>query len=376
MGTKIDLKIGDRNGTFEVIECIHHRQRYKYIIKCKCGYQKKIEQHLFAKLKPCKFCALYEFEGSRNGSLLFLKYKGKSLYECKCDCGNTCLLRKRSISCGCHLEKNILKRAEEMIGLKMHSLKIISMEVKSSNKKNRVNQIYFNCLCDCGKKTQIENKFFGVTISCGCFQKQSILRGSQQGNAKYTEVEVASMKEFFLSGTYTQQEICDIFNIKPGCLRRIIANKTWKHVIPKNDKYFDKKIVDKIKNRKTFKRIDHESFIGKIFDGRKVLAIIYEKLNTKYKYQCKCGNISCIGHSAFFKTKACHECSCKVIKDKRKQLIGKKFGSQTVLSVDLESKYIKGLVRCDCGNERTILLHHITSGKHKGSCPKCYADNR
>lgn len=279
-------------------------------------------------------------------------------------------------------EKMII-RGSEMIGKKLYYLKIISFfskvhKIKDKGKeeyRNR-NVLYFKCLCNCGNKTTIVSYQFGRTKSCGCLQIKSAKSrvGGKSANAKYSDSEVTAMKELFLSAAYSEQEICEMFSICKRLFREIINGKSWTH-IKIDEKLIDKNILEFLKSRKVFNRLNHEYFIGKKFGDREITGFFKSEKKCEYHftYKCKCGHTSSAIVDTFFKTKACQKCKSAQFAQKRNLLIGKKFGNQTIISIESKNKILYGIVKCDCGYERysglkTIIYNY---GKLKGGCRKC-----
>ena len=97
---------------------------------------------------------------------------GKTCWECLCDCGNiktieNSVLRNGFVkSCGCSKEKDLL-------GKKFGKLIVIG----KSEKKGKNGNSYWECLCECGKKTikAQNNLSSGKTKSCGCLKNQNLI---------------------------------------------------------------------------------------------------------------------------------------------------------------------------------------------------------
>lgn len=226
MGKKLDVKIGDKIGTYTIIDIItkpvrKYGKRF-FSIRCLCGNEKCVESHQL-KSPRCIFCLPKSFEGTRNGRLVFKKYIGKSFYEADCDCGNQCIVRKRSISCGCHLKENVIKKANNLIGLKFNNLKIIG--IHDINKST-----IYKAKCDCGNLTYVRSGCFNFKKSCGCAQKKNHIKGSLVWASKLTESEVSFIRDVNKEKSYSHKDLCEMFNITLGNLRRILSYKSWKHV--------------------------------------------------------------------------------------------------------------------------------------------------
>lgn len=74
---------------------------------------------------------------------------------------------------------------KKLIGKKFHRLSVVSLKRKSE--KYKTGYIYYNCKCECGKKTIVYKSSLvsGKTRSCGCLKKE-VLRGTQ--NACFIDI--------------------------------------------------------------------------------------------------------------------------------------------------------------------------------------------
>lgn len=92
---------------------------------------------------------------------------GRTLWICKCDCGNdvivntTDLRKGRRKSCGC-----LKKERYSIIGSRFGKLTVISKKTSGSHAS-------FLCRCDCGKEITVRGDSLrsGRTVSCGCGKK-------------------------------------------------------------------------------------------------------------------------------------------------------------------------------------------------------------
>lgn len=116
--------------------------------------------------------------GKRFGKLLVLSRTDKRnnagyvIYECKCDCGNTCyvpslyLTRGITRSCGCLRKGHEPKNKKDLRGQKFGKLTVI----EDSGERDNTGAIIWTCKCECGNYHNVNtsNLFTGRTISCGC----------------------------------------------------------------------------------------------------------------------------------------------------------------------------------------------------------------
>ena len=104
---------------------------------------------------------------------------GNILWECKCDCGNTALVRGDQLrkmngtrSCGCLAKEWASKpKGPDLIGRKFGRLIIVARTAKRDKK----GQVYWKCKCDCGETTLVCTNSLSRekgTRSCGCLQRE------------------------------------------------------------------------------------------------------------------------------------------------------------------------------------------------------------
>ena len=102
--------------------------------------------------------------------------KGRTLCECKCTCGNTCIRPIHNViegsvkSCGClRVEKAREAIKKSLVGKRFGRLLVI----RESGRTKHGNIVY-TCKCDCGNTKDIigSNLKRGLTQSCGCYQSE------------------------------------------------------------------------------------------------------------------------------------------------------------------------------------------------------------
>lgn len=111
------------------------------------------------------------FEGMKFGHLTALKCldekkNGSSMWECRCDCGEKCIVSSRDLkygrktSCGC--QRGFHRHLE---GERFGYLVVI----KDSGEKQK-NVTLWLCKCDCGKYCTVRTDSLtgGKVVSCGC----------------------------------------------------------------------------------------------------------------------------------------------------------------------------------------------------------------
>lgn len=266
MERKVDA-IGKKYGKLLVLEEIsvpyhgiqkNRRTMIKLKCRCECGeivitYKGNI---LYGKTKQCKHCQNAKLKiGDKKGALTILSraYEGEiRKYLCKCNCGyedlyrGQFLTRNKNPCCkNCKPPKKIkpigikktrheaiketnfkkhLIAKSDLIGKKNGRLKIISFS-HWEQKENR-RRAYYKAKCKCGNEIIIRG--LNNTKSCGCLQKDSSLKGENNGNAKLTNDQANAIREFKKSGLgYTNRQIADIFKINESQVSSILLGKIY-----------------------------------------------------------------------------------------------------------------------------------------------------
>lgn len=133
---------------------------------------------------------IIDLTGQKFGKLTAIKFieikNGRTLWEWKCDCGNTKIIdcgyvkRGYTKSCGCLLKQ------PDIIGLKFNRLTILK-EVKRKYYKNKQFHRYVLCQCDCGtiKEQCLSSVKNGRIKSCGCLQFEKVQTRGRKNGHKY-----------------------------------------------------------------------------------------------------------------------------------------------------------------------------------------------
>lgn len=126
---------------------------------------------------------LIDMTGQRFGKLVVTKRlenhicpsgQIKTIWLCKCDCGNTidayaeALRNGVTTHCGCSLKSII-----DLTGQRFYRLVVL----EKSSKKSKTNHLqYWKCKCDCGKICDVSSRGLrgGSTRSCGCYKLERI----------------------------------------------------------------------------------------------------------------------------------------------------------------------------------------------------------
>ena len=129
-----------------------------------------------------------DLTGQRFGRLVAIKEllpatKGSNYrWECRCDCGNTVIVRRGNLtsgnttSCGCARGRK--PSAIDITGQRFGRL----VALRPTEKKSGSNVVWL-CQCDCGKQTEVStsNLRTGNVMSCGCLREEATVEFSKAG---------------------------------------------------------------------------------------------------------------------------------------------------------------------------------------------------
>lgn len=134
-----------------------------------------------------------DLTGQRYGRLTVIgeekNRRKKTVWKCRCDCGNivdimtTNLRRGLTLSCGC-LQKERTRQSKllNLTGQRFGRLTVVKQG------ENRGKNVTWICQCDCGRKTEVAtNKLRnGNTLSCGCHREEIRTKHGLWGTRLYT----------------------------------------------------------------------------------------------------------------------------------------------------------------------------------------------
>jgi hypothetical protein len=366
------INIGERWGTFTVVHTEKDiKNKTLYVLKCDCGSEKKCIGYFVRKKRKCQFCHVFNLIGTKNHKTTFLKYIGHSTYECLCDCGKKFIGKDRRKSCGCHVEESHILEAKKLNGITPNGIIVnfIRFDFRSDN-KSRVS--IFQGKCKCGKLFEIKRSNLLKVKSCGCRKNCSYSQGEKHYNAKLSKNDVVSLIELYLSGMYTEKELCSLFNAHSSVVKGIIQRKSWKSIV------IPEKVLknSKLRNKIGFIRKYDPVKIGDRY-GEWVVLEKTDSRNDRTCYLCKCkcdhiysvyGTSLKMGEST--RCRICQKDWCK--KYDYKSYVGKKLGSKIVLDYFMEGKVHRFKIRCDCGYENISTAGYIVRNP-KNHCEKCYS---
>lgn len=148
--------------------------------KCDCGNEKIVYGgHLES--GHTKSCGCYrsprvDLTGEKFGRLTVQEWAGNGKWKCLCECGNTILVQTDNLksgntkSCGCYQKERASKASfKSLVGQRFGKL-IVLERVEN----NRFGHVCYKCQCNCGSITVVDvnNLRNGNTNSCGCIKSK------------------------------------------------------------------------------------------------------------------------------------------------------------------------------------------------------------
>lgn len=307
MARELTHNIGDRISTYEIIEISREKYKFRYVTKCSCGQVNYYTSTQLKKRPKCQYCRINNLIGKKNHKSLFLKYIGKGVFECICDCGNKFIGRARQKSCGCHIVDQQMQTAKEKEGLINGGIKILRFLKFKINKYGHQEALY-KAKCKCGKIIEVTSKNIGSQKTCGCRIVNNYARGERQGNSKRTKEEVLNIRELFLTGQYSKGDLAEMFSLKIEVIHEVINCKSWKHV------EVDPRLLEQSIVKKKFGRRLPQILPGMIFSQWTVLEKRPSKKGHGYWLcKCSCGNIREVIVTALHSGRStkCYDCNAK-----------------------------------------------------------------
>lgn len=143
--------------------------------------------------------------GKRFGRLSVLKKSGRGkqgqvLWECVCECGNVTVVKGDLLknghteSCGCLRKEQLVEsnkqRAFDLIGQRFGRLLVLK-------KVYNIKRLSWLCLCTCGNEVVIStgNLMNGSTVSCGCLQREWIIKRNKKPVSAITRQKMSKSKK-------------------------------------------------------------------------------------------------------------------------------------------------------------------------------------
>ena len=256
-------------------ERTQEKKRTHWIVECDCGVQFSVlGSNLGHNTTKCKYCKAENIIGQKFNRLTviarIIDNEDHVKWKCQCECGNTIIVRKDSLttghtkSCGC-LQKEIVSKNTKinLVGQKFGKLTVIA----ESPRRDNEGHFFWYCNCDCGTTNHEVNGHHlknGRVQSCGCIRS----KGEEKIAQLLSDNDISFKREYIIKD----------LTLSTGGNPR-----------------FDFAIVDKQDNIKYFIEYNgeqHYTSRGNIFTEEKV-SIIQQRDKEKILY-CKENNIPLI----------------------------------------------------------------------------------
>lgn len=115
---------------------------------------------------------------------------GNVLWLCKCDCGNTLLVKSHNLthniskSCGCLYNEMMKDKVVNLVGKRFGKLVVLSQADR--DEKGR---ILWLCKCDCGNTVKVLGAALkNSTKSCGCYRKEYMSKRQKTHGKRNTRI--------------------------------------------------------------------------------------------------------------------------------------------------------------------------------------------
>ena len=315
MAKSIKYEIGQKIGTYTIVDIVNERK--KYLVKCECGKSTAYQAFYLNKSPRCAQCRINSLIGTKNHKTTFLKYLGKQNFLCSCDCGKEFIGRERQKSCGCHIQENLTNSAKKLNGLSFYAIKNVQFSHFQKSSDGKHNDSIYTAECRCGKKFFIKRSQIFKNKTCGCRILNSHARGESQWNNKYDANIISCVRELYLSGEYTRQDLSEMLNLPYSAVTDFLSMKSWTHIpVPE-------KIIKKSRVKDKFARRIKKIEIGEKYSHWTVLALLPSSNTHGYVLcQCTCGQIKRVLASALRvrKSTKCYDCNAKNFANLRKKI--------------------------------------------------------
>lgn len=287
------IPVGTRYGKLTVLEDLgmvkseanlfHHKLR----VKCDCGNELEVGLKSIKRgMTNCRRCAQNELVGKRFGKLEIIEkglYKdGRLYFKCKCDCGNTKIMKWKDLQSGDSTSCGECSRYD-LVGKRIGHL-----FVKSFNHYDRDKGLnYYKCLCDCGVESIVsrEKLLDGIkTGNCTCGECYNGLPNSYEPETKEKCLTLARMwqglnqkcinpnnRDFFkFGGRGIKMDITSDEFVRTFYRDKAYNESTWVDRIDDNDDYRfgNLKLNDNIENTNSYPEMSYDGIASRLMSAK------------------------------------------------------------------------------------------------------------
>lgn len=302
------IEIGTVFGTYTVIGTkVDHKNKTNYILRCTCGNECKKVGYYVCLNRKCTKCNVRNSIGTKNHKCTFLKHIRSNHFECVCDCGNEFIGRLRSKSCGCHHRDDYIADAKKLEGYKSKYIKVLKF-LFFKDKKSGLKHAVYSARCGCRKVFQISRSLIETTKSCGCRKYANQAKGETQGSSLYSEKQIKSVIDLYLSDQYSMEEISSMTRVSLDVIKDVITNRSWRHI------EVDEDLLEKSPFKNSFrivKRRRHKIQPNDQYNNWTVICKAPRKHKQCYWLcRCKCGHESPVTGPSLVngRSKQCERC--------------------------------------------------------------------
>lgn len=280
-------------------------------------------------------------------------------WKCQCECGNvinatTSQLKRGISSCGC------TSRRESLIGLQFGKLTVIS-EAEDYVSPKGLHMAKWHCRCDCGSEIDVLGMSLknGDTKSCGCSNYKINRPSKDYSGQQFGELSVIRKIE----GSKPTKYICQC-----SCGREVEVLQ--KYLTSGRKFHCGCKTIRK--HPVYVNRPQPKNYVGQVIGQLTILEELEPHITPNGSKQrivrcrCSCGNEFDVRLSNALKSQKCRQC---LVKERRTDITGQRFGKLVVLSMDTDyispsgHRLSRCLCKCDCGNTVTVNMASLVTGR-------------
>lgn len=221
--------VGKTFGKLTVLETAFIDGRRLLKVRCHCKNEYYLPAYRILFNRGCCICKNGFYPGKIIDGLEILEYLGNRKYKIKCVCGK--IFEKipsknkgKYSTCGCKKNESTLNKAKSKIGMTYGKIKVNKLL------GNLEGHYIFEMKCKCGNTFLRKNGHEFKSKSCGCLIAENNPGGELKGNSKLKNFQILSLRELYESKLYTIKEISEMYGLSAGYISRIIKREIWKHI--------------------------------------------------------------------------------------------------------------------------------------------------